>query len=142
MYLQQWAGHTTETSTNRLYRHIKDSFCFENYLNINNKSLRVSITKIRLSSHLFNIERGRWGNVRVPVVNRVCSNCNVIEDEYHCLIECPRYVSERRGCVPERLRKRPSMYEFIKYLKGESEADYRTLGLLCMRVMKKHRMYI
>ena len=92
--------------------------------------------------HLFYTERGRWGNSRIPVVNRVCSSCNVIEDEYHVLIECPRYVNERKGSMPEQLRKKPSMYEFIKYLKCENETEYRKLGLLCSRIMKGHRMYV
>ena len=56
------------------------------------------------------------GNTRIPVVNRVCSRCNEVEDEYHVLVQCLRYVNERKGCMPEQLRKRPSMYELIKYL--------------------------
>ncbi len=27
----------------------------------------------------------------VGIKDRVCSLCNVIEDEFHCRIECPRY---------------------------------------------------
>ena len=32
--------------------------------------------------------------------------------EYHCLIECPRFMNERKGFLPVRRRHRPSMYEF------------------------------
>jgi len=142
MYLQDWAGEVAATSANRLYKHIKHNLTFETYLSINNKSLRIAISKVRLSSHLFNIERGRWGHRKLPIENRICSHCNVIEDEYHCLIVCPRYVNERKGCVPEYLLIRPSMFAFIKYLKSECETEYRKLGLLCMRVMKEHRVYI
>ena len=142
MYLQEWAGEVAGTSSNRIYKSIKDSLYFENYLNMNNKSLRISITRIRLSSHLFRVERGRWGPTRINVECRVCSLCNVVEDEFHCLIECPRYENERNGCLPERIRIRPSETNFIRFIKSLKEPDYINLGLLCMRVMKEHRKYV
>ena len=70
--------------------------------------------KLRLSSHLFLVERGRWGRNRIEYKDRLCTMCNTIEDEFHCLIECPNYIKERKGCLPEILIRRPSMFEFIK----------------------------
>ena len=61
MYLQDWSSQVQLTSENRLYKNIKTNFKLEPYLNLNNRALRVSLSKIRLSSHIFNIERGRWG---------------------------------------------------------------------------------
>ena len=60
--------------------------CFENYLHFNYEYFRASVTKNRLSLHLFDTERGRWGNSRIPVVNHECTSCDVIEDEYNALI--------------------------------------------------------
>ena len=73
---------------------------------------------------------------------RKCTLCGVIEDEFHCLIECPRYMNARKGCVPERLKKRPSMFEFVNFIKCQNELEYRKLGLLCLRVMKEHKAYV
>ena len=139
VYLQEWRAEVDETSNLRLYKHVKLDFGFESYLCMYNSSLRVSITRLRLSSHLFLIERGRWGRNRLEYKDRVCTLCKTIEDEFHCLIECPRYIKERKGCLPEILRKRPSMYEFIKYLKCENENYFDKMGLLCFKIMKKHR---
>ena len=59
-YYQEWFSNINSTSDFRLYKKIKQSFNFENYLHMENSLLRTAITKIRLSSHLFYIERGRW----------------------------------------------------------------------------------
>ena len=138
MCIQEWTAEVALTSDNRLFKHLKDKFCFESYLDINNRALRIAVTKIRLSSHVFMIERARW-NVRKPDVSeRKCITCNVIEDEYHCLLECPKFVNERRGCVPERLIKRPSMIEFIQFLNTMNLREQKMLGLLCFKVQKEY----
>ena len=66
IYRQHWWSEVQLTTNNRLFKHIKNDFIFESYLRINNRALRTSLTKIRLSSHIFNIERGRSGpNVKM-----------------------------------------------------------------------------
>ena len=64
---------------------------------MDNKLLRVANTKIRLSSHLFYIERGRWGKNKINAIDRKCQLCNTIEDEFHCLVECPRFKEIRKN---------------------------------------------
>ena len=61
LYIQEWRIKVDETSQHRLYKHMKENFEFEPYLHMINKGVRVSVTKIRLSSHLFLIERGSAG---------------------------------------------------------------------------------
>ena len=141
MYMQDWRGEVSITSDHRLYKHVKDTFSFETYLNLN-KFLRNAITKIRLSSHLFLIERGRWGARRITHEERKCTLCNTVEDEFHCLIECPRFSNERRNLLSECLSKRPSMFEFVNFVKSESETVQKRLGLLCFRVQKEHKKYV
>ena len=84
----------------------------------------------------------RWGRREIPIEERKCTLSNVVEDEFHCLFECERYTNERRGCIPDKLKERPSMYEFINYLKNDSEPIYRKLGLLCFKVQMKYKEYI
>ena len=95
-YYQEWCSNINSTSDFRLYKKIKQSFSFENYLHMENSLLRTAITKIRLSSHLFYIERGRWSKPKIEAVNRICDTCFVLEDEYHCIIECPKFTNERK----------------------------------------------
>ena len=140
MYLQEWLGKVNETSDGRLYKHVKEKFEFEQYLNMPNKMFRIAITKVRMSSHIFLIERGRWANINRE--DRKCTECRCIEDEYHVLIECPRYREERKGCLSHALKTRPSMFEFIKYIKCVNEADCNKVGRLCARVQKEYRKYV
>ena len=118
-------------------KHVKEKFEFEQYLNMPNKMFRIAITKVRMSSHIFLIERGRWANINRE--DRKCTECRCIEDEYHVLIECPRYREERKGCLSHALKTRPSMFEFIKYIKCVNEADCNKVGRLCARVQKEYR---
>ena len=79
---------------------------------------------------------------RMKVNERKCRLCDVLEDEYHCLVECPMYVKERKECLPESLRKKPSMFEFVKWMKDESGPGSIMLATLCSRVMKEHKKYL
>ena len=138
-FLQDWNAQINTTSDYRLFKKIKQSFHFENYLNIDNKILRIAVTKIRLSSHLFFIERGRWVRPKIDAKNRICDLCDTIEDEYHCLIECPRFVNERKNCLPYNLKLRPSMYEFVNFIRCLDVHMYNKIGLLCYKVMKVYK---
>ena len=81
----------------RTYRNFKNDFSYENYLNyISNTPYRITITKLRVSCHILNIEKGR--HAKLNVEQRVCTKCNLnmIEDELHFIIMCPMYSILRR----------------------------------------------
>ena len=138
MFLQGWREDVTNTSSLRLFKHIKTEFKFEEYLNLDNKSYRIAITKIRLSSHLFLIERGRWGKNRIDSTLRVCDICCITEDEFHCLLVCPRFVNEREGCLPDRLMHNPNIHGFLSFMKSSDKCILRKLGLLCNRILRQY----
>ena len=142
MYMQEWGSNVFLTSKNRIYQYIKNEFKYESYLNLEFSSLRIAISRIRLSSHLFLIERGRWGKKRIQLENRKCSLCNVLEDEFHCLLKCPRYINERQSCLAYELKNSPSMYTFRKFLNSDNIDTQKNLALLCFRVQKEYKQYI
>ena len=67
---------------------IYDSFIHEN--------LRIVISRWRLSNHKLMVETGRRHTPKIPRDQRICSRCQVLEDENHALFECPHYCSARR----------------------------------------------
>ena len=70
-----------------LYTSLKESPGFENYLNIPNQKLRQAITRMRISSHKFPIETGRFEHKERS--ERICPLCcDGIGDEVHYLISC------------------------------------------------------
>ena len=45
--------------------------------------------KTRVASHRLEVEVGRWARPnREPVDERKCRHCNMLEDEFHFLLEC------------------------------------------------------
>ena len=80
---------------------------------MNNRSLRVALSRIRLSSHLFMIERGRWGKNRLRLNERKCTLCGVLEDEFHCLFVCPRFNNEREWFMNWVVEDRPTNVNLI-----------------------------
>ena len=139
IYLQLWTSQVHLTSDNRLYKHIKSEFVFESYLHINNRALRTALTKIRLSSHIFYIERGRWGPNTVDVNDRTCNICNQVEDEYHCLIICPKFNNERNGLLSNDLLVNPCFQTFVEYFTSSDIKTQKKLALLCHEIQKEYK---
>ena len=82
--MQQCLGNINASSRCRLYQNLKEDFELAPYLRKNkNKDLRQCLTKIRLSSHKFFIERDRWLKPKVEYCDRLCTRCERrdIEDE-------------------------------------------------------------
>ena len=97
VYVQNWRSTVNESPKLQIFSKIKDDFTCSDYLNnILNKKLRGLLTKLRISAHDLNVERGRY--VNIPREERLCNCCNmrVIENEYHFLLVCPSYIDIRR----------------------------------------------
>ena len=78
----------------RTYRKFKMMFAPEAYLSIiPSFEVRKELCKFRVSNHKLKIETGRHNNV--PLKNRLCNECNVIEDEEHFLINCRIFIEKR-----------------------------------------------
>ena len=56
---------------------------------------RTIISRWRLSNHQLNIETGRYKKPKTPHQERLCSLCEVLEDEHHVTFVCPRYNEHR-----------------------------------------------
>ena len=107
-----------------LYKNIKLNLEKEFYLKFHDFSIRKCFTKLRLSDHSLEIERGRY--FKIPRENRLCRNCNVIESEEHFLIHCKLYINLRNKLVQDLNCKieditvskllNPSSIEHVKYI--------------------------
>ena len=87
---------------------------FEHYLNVLPNKLRVVLSRLRLSSHQFRFETGRYSQNRVDRAQRICTLCNKsdIEDEYHFVLVCPVYSILRQKYIRPYYYNRPSVYKF------------------------------
>ena len=76
----------------RTHRLFKSSIRTETYsFHVKDQRYRTAITKLRASSHVLDIERGRYSTSMVSM----CKKCNMVEDEEHFVTECVMNINER-----------------------------------------------
>ena len=90
--------NVTKYPSLRTYRVIKKEFRCEPYLSIVKKDkFRSALSRFRASSHILEIERGRYTKPKTPPEKRFCIKCrDHIEDEYHFMMVCEIYTNERQ----------------------------------------------
>ena len=103
-FKQCWEHKKSTSSKLSFYHSIKTCFNREPYLDLcKGFSRRYSATKLRISAHDLQIERGRYINLTRE--QRLCSWCktsmglSVIEDENHVLYECDLYSKFRSKLI-------------------------------------------
>jgi hypothetical protein len=96
-FMSSWKNSLSEKTILRTYVKFKEEFCLESYLlYVKDYRLRTLISKFRLSSHDYAIEKGRHVKPKVPLEQRICSKCGTgLEDELHVLLTCDYYHQER-----------------------------------------------
>ena len=87
-------------------------------------------SRLRMSSHRLAIESGRWARPnRIPVDERKCQECSVLEDEYHFVIECKLFNDLRAKYLPRYFWIRPNTYKFVELLNSDNVNHIRNLGI-------------
>ena len=83
-----------------------------------NCHLRQGLSKIRLISHKFFVEKGRWSKPKVEYIDRLCTLCDEQdnEDEYYILMTCPHYLDLRVKFVKKQYYVQLSMHKLKKLL--------------------------
>ncbi len=131
MHIQSCLSDIDKNSRCRLYKHIKGVYEMEQYLQRSyHRDLRQCLTKIRLSSHKFLVERGRWSKPIIEYKQRKCTLCDEqdIEDEYHILMKCPYFKSLRQKYVKKCYYCKPSMFKFQRLMTTQNKRDlYRLM---------------
>ena len=87
----------------------KDISLSYHYTNIINLKHRRLLTKLRLGILELEIEKGRWENIdRDKRTCKICNN-NIIEDEYHFILQCAYYSDLRSKYIPRFIYLYPSI---------------------------------
>ena len=61
---------------------------------LDKKSHRIALARFMASSHRLGVETGTWARPIIPYEQRLCENCQKLDDEYHFLLECTK-LSEK-----------------------------------------------
>ena len=104
----------------------------EKYLTeVSHPKHRGAMTKLRLSSHSLEIERGRYRYPRVLPEDRHCSYCKqqqglaTVEDEKHFLLSCPMYKELREEFLPNTILNNNLLTEDDKFIRIMSDTDLK-----------------
>ena len=90
------------------------------------------IAKIRM----LNIELGRYNNTERS--ERICTLCDAkeIEDEYHFILQCPRYSNLRNAHIKQYYHRRPNVLKLVQLLSTTSIKELSNLGKYLERANK------
>ena len=67
-------------------------------------SWMTALSRLRMSSHMLEIERGRHVKPqKLPLEQRICQRCtsNSVDDEIHFLITCSYFATQRTSLLAE-----------------------------------------
>ena len=121
MYVQNWKQTLEESNKCCLYKYFKTEFIRERYINQLPDTYVLTLFQFRCGNHKLQIEMGR--RMGVCRENRICKECNLnmIGDEFHFVLECPKYSTIREQYVPKRYIFRPSVFKFCQlYTAGKN----------------------
>ena len=99
-------------------------------------SNRKALCRLRRSSHRLFIERGRWKSM--PRLDRKCTLCNEIEDEYHVMLICPRYTVLRKKYLQKCYIVKPIMYKLVALLNAENIKEQQRLAVFTKSLFEGH----
>ena len=105
-------SNLTDSSKLFLYSKLKTEIKLEEYLQKDNSFInRQMMSKFRLSDHILKIEMGRYQNI--PREQRLCTQCSVIDDEYHFFFNCKINGSIRDNFLSKIKQNNPNFSEYI-----------------------------
>ena len=133
-FIQNWKQSIQDIENNpllRTYVHIKSEFKIEPFLSmVKNSKYRTALARFRASSHTLEIERGRHTRPITPVENRICSECNLIENEVHFLTQCKLLETERMLLYHQISQKFPDFSELDSFCKFQFMLTFHDESLL------------
>jgi hypothetical protein len=122
LYKQTWYGSINNSPRLESYCLMKHNFEFENYLDfIKDNKLRIALTRLKVSSHNLFIETGRYLNIDRN--ERKCQNCNmnVVENEFHFILVCPKFSELRKKYLKKYYYQWPTIQKLENLFTNKSK---------------------
>ena len=96
------------------------------------------MSRLRLSSHRLAVESGRWHKpLPIPFIERKCTICNVLQDEFHIVIKCNLFKDLRNRYISRYFWLHPNYLKFTQLLATHSEADIRKLSIFVFKAFER-----
>ena len=132
-YLQSWNSKMNESAKCLNYRLYKQSFEFENYLDILPMHLAKFLCKFRCCNHKLPIEEGRFFGI--DRADRICNLCNmnVLGDEFHYLLQCRFFDVERKKYIQPYFFTHTNVLKFYELMNTKDYNLLVKLSIFCKK---------
>ena len=95
------------------------------------------MTKLRVSSHRLSIESGIWSKPNPTLLcERNCLFCNLLEDEYHFVLECNLFTTLRKLYKPNYYRTRPNMLKMYELINVGNSKVLKNISIFINKAFK------
>ena len=82
-----------------------------------------------MSSYRLQIEIGRWHKPKPsPLNERKCVHCNIIEDEFHFVLECQKYTDIRKKYINKYYQSRQNIQKFVELIISSKSKTIKDLA--------------
>ena len=126
---QNWNTSLQNSHRARFVRSAVNEHQFYNQLDmLEKKSHRIALAIFMAKSNLLGVETGRWARPIIPYEQRLCENCQKLDDEYHFLLKCTKLSELRKKCIQRYFYLRTSMFKFVQLLNSNDTKTIRMLG--------------
>ena len=124
-FKQEWYGSLCNISVLDMYKIFKNTFQYEDYLNMLPRKYRYYLCRLRMSVHPLRIQTGRYARNNIQRNERYCICCNQldIEDEFHFVCICPCYIVIRQKYIKRHYYVRPSVFKFHELLNSVNRCE-------------------
>ena len=86
---------------------------------------------------------GRWARPeRIEFDDRKCKLYNKLEDEFHFVLECPRYDDIRKKYISHYYLRRPSMFKFIELVSSKRKSHVKNLATFIFKAFIARNEYL
>ena len=94
------------------------------------KKYRNAYARLRCSSHRLEIEAGRFHKpVKTPIDESLCRICNVVENEFHFLFECPLHLELRTQYIDKYFYENPNHFKLKTLFQSMRENQIKKLSI-------------
>ena len=137
LYIQEWVAKLQTSSKGRNYSIFKQNINLESYITALPRRVFIPIIKFRTCNYKLPIETGRWHDV--PYNERKCTLCNQNElgDDFHYLMKCSFFETERKALLRPYYYSRPNIIKFQDLLNFNSKTILTKLSKFMKVIMNK-----
>ena len=137
LYIQEWVAKLQTSSKGRNYSIFKQNINLESYVTALPRRVFIPIIKFRTCNYKLPIETGRWHDV--PYNERKCTLCNHNElaDDFHYLMRCSFFETERKELLRPYYYSRPNIIKFQDLLNCNSKTILTKLSKFMKVIMNK-----